>query len=30
MANKLLAASLRDALIPQTLAANSENAPAYA
>jgi 60 kDa SS-A/Ro ribonucleoprotein len=30
MANKTLFASLRDALIPQTDAANSENAPAYA
>lgn len=30
MANKLLFASLRDALIPQTDTVNSENAPAYA
>src|SRR5215467_2960639 len=30
MANKTLFASLRDALIPQTNAVNSENAPAYA
>ena len=30
MANKTLFASLRDALIPQTDAVNSENAPAYA
>ena len=30
MANKTLVASLRDALIPQTDTANSENAPAYA
>jgi 60 kDa SS-A/Ro ribonucleoprotein len=30
MANKTLFASLRDALIPQTDTANSENAPAYA
>src|SRR5262245_30483992 len=30
MANKTLFASLRDALIPQTDALNSENAPAYA
>jgi 60 kDa SS-A/Ro ribonucleoprotein len=30
MANKTLFASLREALIPQTDAANSENAPAYA
>jgi len=30
MANKTLFASLRDALIPDTDAVNSENAPAYA
>jgi 60 kDa SS-A/Ro ribonucleoprotein len=30
MANKALFASLRDAMIPRTNAANSENAPAYA